>query len=268
MSDHFPPQGDPPGKIRPEYSREGPALSDPGQRRIQVKLPTAKPLVTYILLGFTIFVYLLQMGSELMVGVDIPAYFGAKVNELIAMGQLWRLVTPMFLHGSILHIGFNMYALYIFGPRLERHFGHWRFLTLYLLSGVAGNVISMMFTSAPSLGSSTAIFGLLGAQGVFLYQNREIFGGIGRQALNSIIGVALVNLFIGLSPGIDNWGHIGGLLGGILFSWAGGPLLAVEGLFPNLTMVDKRSSGDVIRAGVIVGTFFAILTAGALILGN
>ncbi len=98
---------------------------------------------------------------------------GLKVNELIVQGQYWRLLTPMFLHGDILHLGFNMYALYIFGPSLERYFGHLRFITLFVLSGFAGNVLSFMFSAAPSLGSSTAIFGLLGAEGVFLYRNRQ-----------------------------------------------------------------------------------------------
>jgi rhomboid protease GluP len=235
-------------------------------QQVAVRVPTVKPYVTYVLMGLTILVYLLQVWTEFQMGIDYPAVYGAKVNELIAGGQFWRLITPVLLHGSILHIGFNMYALYLFGPRLERHFGHWRFLTLYLLSGFAGNVISMMFTDAISLGSSTAIFGLLGAQGVFIYQNQKVFGGTARRALNSIISVAVVNLVIGLSPGIDNWGHIGGLVGGTLFAWMGGPLLAVEGIYPALSLVDERDPGDVMRAVLIVGVFFGILTVGALVL--
>jgi rhomboid protease GluP len=109
-------------------------------------------------------------------GFDVPAALGMKVNELIIHGQIWRLITPVLLHGSILHLGFNMYALYILGPGLERFYGHWRFLTLYLLAGFAGNVMSFIFSPNPSLGASTAIFGLLGAQGVFLYHNRGIYG--------------------------------------------------------------------------------------------
>jgi rhomboid protease GluP len=201
------------------------------------------------------------MASQTMLGGDLVASLGLKDNQLIAQGQFWRLFTPMLLHGSILHIGFNMYALYIFGPGLERYFGHGRFLTLYVLSGFAGNVASFMFSSAPSLGSSTAIFGLLGAEGVFLYRNREVLGGIARRALNNIILIAAINLFIGLSPGIDNWGHLGGLIGGTLFAWFGGPILSVEGVFPSLSVVDKRETRDVVLSALMVSMAFVFLTA-------
>jgi len=73
--------------------------------------------------------------------------------------------------------------------------------------------------------------------------------------------VGLVNLIIGLSPGIDNWGHIGGLLGGIAFTWFGGPLLRVQGVVPALSLVDEREPSDVYRAGIMVGAFFFTLAA-------
>ncbi|MEW6406607.1 MAG: rhomboid family intramembrane serine protease [Chloroflexota bacterium] len=223
--------------------------------------------MTYTLLGLSILVYLLQIGTESLLGDDLPAYWGLKVNELIAAGQLWRLITPVLLHGSIIHIGFNMYALYLFGPRLEGNFGHWRFFALYSISGFAGNVFSMMFTQAASLGSSTAIFGLLGAQGIFIYQNRQFFGKpITRAALSRIIQVAAINLLIGLSPGIDNWGHVGGLIGGTMFTWFGGPLLGVSGIYPYQTVSDQRENRQILQAIAISGGFFVLLAAGALYL--
>lgn len=206
--------------------------------------------------------FLLQLGSQyLFQGIDYPAFLGAKINEYVLSGQLWRLITPILLHGSILHIGFNMYALYIFGPGLEHHFGHTRFLVLYLLSGFAGNVFSFLFSPAASLGSSTAIFGLLGAEGVFLYRNRKLFGDRAQRALVQIIMVAGFNLFIGLSPGIDNWGHVGGLIGGTVFAWMGGPLLELEGIYPRFRLVDQKDPGDYLRAGLAVGLLFALLAA-------
>lgn len=227
------------------------------------------PYVTYTILGLTILVYLLQMGSEALLGFDLPASLGVKENQRIAMGQFWRLITPILLHGSILHIGFNMYALYIFGPSMERYFRRGRFLGLYLLSGFAGNVFSMMFTPAPSLGSSTAIFGLIGAHGIFIYQNRSVFGEtFTRRALTRIIQVAAINLLIGLSPGIDNWGHIGGLFGGVIFTWLGGPLLATSATPLGLRLTDKRTTGEVIQAIAITAGFFVFLTIGALLLKN
>ena len=123
-----------------------------------------------------------------------------------------------------------------------------------------------MFSTAPSLGSSTAIFGLLGAQGVFLYQNQQVLGAVARRALNSIVMIAAVNLVIGLSPQIDNWGHIGGLVGGALFAWAGGPLLRVEGIFPAVSVRDTRDGGDALRAAFFVGVVFAVLAGVTLFL--
>jgi rhomboid protease GluP len=170
------------------------------------------------------------------------------------------------LHGSIIHIGFNMYALFYIGPTLERFYGRWRYLGLFILSGFGGNVISFMFSPNPSLGSSTAIFGLLGAQGVLLYQNREIFGSIARRALSQVILIAVVNLVIGLTPGIDNWGHIGGLIGGTLFAWFGGPLLQKQGLFLPYTLRDARGNREAVLAGTGVGVLFFFLTIAVMIM--
>ncbi len=265
MNQEFPPQQ--PSEQEPNVSRDSVPEGDRNTPNIQVAAPVSKPNVTYIIMGLSIFVYLLQMWFQFNEGYDLPANLGAKVNQLIAAGELWRLITPVLLHGSIVHIGFNMYALYLFGPRIESNFGHYRFLALYLISGFAGNVFSLMFTEAPSLGSSTAIFGLLGAHGVYVYQNRKFFGTqVARSSLGRIIQVAAINLLIGLSPGIDNWGHIGGLIGGTVFTWFGGPLLKVAGIHPNFIIEDSRENSDVLQAIAISGGFFVFLAAGALYL--
>jgi rhomboid protease GluP len=213
-------------------------------------------------MGITIVIFLLQLATQSSTGLsDLPATLGAKVNPLIESGQLWRLITPVFLHGSILHIAFNMYALLAIGAGLESHYGHGRFLALYLLSGFTGNVASFLFSSAPSLGASTAIFGLLGAEGVFLYQNRRLFGPTAQRALVNIVVIAVINLIIGLSPGIDNWGHIGGLIGGTLFAWFAGPVLRVEQGYPALELVDQRRSITAITVFTLVWLLFAALAA-------
>jgi len=230
------------------------------RRMFQLRARRDTPIVTYSLMGITITVFLLQQASIFLLnGTDLPAAFGMKVNELILDGQIWRLFTPIFLHGSILHLGFNMYALYIFGPGLERAYGRGRYLALYFLAGFAGNVFSFLFTDSPSLGSSTAIFGLLGAEGVYLYQNRRIYGTFGQRALINLVVIAVINLIIGLSPGIDNWGHVGGLLGGVLFAWYAGPVLRIEGIPPYHRLVDERPKRDVWRAGVSIWLLFGLL---------
>ena len=261
------PASDPKQRNGPqELNQAAASQNSTAPTRIPIKLPERRPYLTYIILGITIAVFLAQLGTEYLFNVDLPAAFGLKVNQLIAQGQLWRLFTPMLLHGSLLHIAFNMYALSRIGPRLERYYGHWRFLALYIISGFGGNVFSMMFTEAPSLGSSTAIFGLIAAQGVFFYHNRELFGPTFKQALNSIISIAVINLVIGLSPGIDNWGHVGGLIGGIIFAWLGGPVLKVSGSYPDMSLADQRESREIVQAAGITALFFGILSAGALFL--
>jgi len=234
----------------------------PPGRWVTVKPPVEKPTVVYTLMGINIFVFLLQLASQwLLGGSDLPAAIGMKVNDLIIAGELWRLMTPMFLHGSILHVAFNMYALYALGPGLERHYGHWRFIGLYFVSGFAGNVISFWFSEAPSLGSSTAIFGLLGAEGVFLYQNRRIFGAMAQRALMNVVVIAAINLMIGLSPGIDNWGHIGGLIGGTLFAWFAGPVFRVENEYYAPSLVDERQNSGALLTFLAVWALFSALAA-------
>ena len=83
-----------------------------------------------------------------------------------------------------------------------------------------------------------------------------------RQALQSIVMVALVNLLIGLNPGIDNWGHIGGLIAGLIFTWLGGPVLAPNGVYPYARLEDQRELNDILLAIAVTGGFFAILAGG------
>jgi rhomboid protease GluP len=215
------------------------------------------PVVTYVLLGITVSVFLLQLATEFIFGQDLAAAMGLKVNELIISGEFWRLFTPMFLHGSILHIGFNMYALVALGPSLESYYGHGRFLALYLLSGFAGNVISFLFSANPSLGASTAIFGLIGAEAIFLYRNRSILGAMAQRALGNVIFILVINMVMGLTPGIDFWGHMGGLLGGSFFAWFAGPIFRVEGGYLEPRLVDERDQSSALIFGVLDFAIFS-----------
>jgi rhomboid protease GluP len=188
------------------------------------------------------------------------------MNSLIRAGQIWRFFTPVLLHASPPHILFNMYALASFGSSLERQFGHGRFLALYILSGFAGNVLSFFFANdySYSVGASTSVFGLVAAEGVFLYENRRLFGSQFSRAIGNIIFVVVINLALGgLADGVDNWGHIGGLLGGLIFTWFAGPLLEVEGPEPELRLVDRREWRDVVTgAGTVMVIFGALAVWG------
>jgi rhomboid protease GluP len=223
-------------------------------------------MATYAILGFTVLIYLLQMASKAMLnGDDLPLMLGARVTELILEGQWWRFITPVFLHGSVTHIFFNMYALLSLGSLLERHFGHGRFVLLYFLGAFAGNVFSFLLTDGYSVGASTAVFGLVAAEVIFFYQNRKLFGSQAKQAIGNAVFIIGVNLFIGLAPGIDNWGHVGGLLGGAMFAWFAGPRWQVIGLFPNFHLQDLRESREVLSgAGAALLIFGALAVWGLL----
>ena len=185
--------------------------------------------VSYYIIAITVAFFLLQQLSKMLFGYDYPLLFGAKINEFILKGEIWRLITPLLLHGSILHIAFNMYALYMVGPGLERRYGPISFITLYLIGGLWGNTASFLFSANPSLGASTAIFGLIAAQGVYIYKNRLLLGQAAQPLLVNIIVVIVINLLFGLSSsGIDNWGHLGGLLGGLFYAWFAGPTYGID----------------------------------------
>ncbi len=232
----------------------------PGYGGPPIVRPVFRPYVTYTLMGICVVVFLLQLATNGNPAFDVTQMLD-KDNGLILQGQVWRFITPIFLHGSIPHIFLNMYALFFIGPTVERFYGRARYLFLFFLSGFAGNVMSFIFTATSSLGASTSIFGLLGAEGVLIYHNREIFGSIARRALSQVVLIAVLNLIIGLTPnsGIDNWGHIGGFIGGTLFAWFGGPLLQHQGSLPSYAVSDTRSVREVRLAGIAVGALFVFL---------
>ena len=188
-----------------------------------LEMDSRPPYVTYVLLGLIIAAYLIMSISGLIYSLDINQQlliFGAKVNILVAYGQYWRLLTAMFLHIGIVHLLFNSYALYIYGPIVERLFGKTKFLLVYLLSGLMGSLLSYVFSPNPAAGASGAIFGLLGSLLYFRQRRKDIFKRVFGTGLMMIIGI---NLFYGfVQPGIDNWGHIGGLMGGFLIGNAVG----------------------------------------------
>lgn len=233
----------------------------PPPRTIEVRVPGVKPTATYVIIALSVLIYIAQYISEIAFGGDIPAALGMKINEYIIAGQYWRLFTPMLLHGSIMHIGFNMYALYAIGRGLEMHYGHLRYLMLYVIGGFAGNVVSFLLSPNPSLGASTAIFGLLGAEAIFVYKNREIYGANARSILLNILVLMAINLALGLSPGIDNWGHMGGLIGGLVFAWFAGPVWKMRIGLGGYKIEDERS----MRTAWIVALLEAAVLAGLVL---
>lgn len=155
---------------------------------------------------------------------------GAKLNSAIVTGQYYRLISSMFLHASTTHLLINSFSLRSTGPSVESWFGKRRFAALYLISGVCGNFLSLICTPMPAVGASGAIFGLVGASSVLLARHRKILGPRARRSLQSLVYIVIINFGMGLTPGsrIDNFGHLGGFLGGIAYTYLFGPRLVVR----------------------------------------
>lgn len=186
------------------------------EKKLEKIFSPKKPVVTYILivLNLMVFLYGVLHGNDELINM-----FGNNY-ELVQNGEFYRLFTCMFVHADILHILFNMIALYSIGPVVERYYGKSKFLLIYLVSGLLGSIFSGVFMTADSIsiGASGAIFGLLGSICYFTYYYRATLQGILR---GSIMPVIIINLVIGfLSSSIDLSAHIGGLIGGILISMA------------------------------------------------
>lgn len=221
------PPGAPPG---PLY---GEARPIPPPRARPRGLPWARPRAVWAILAAIVAMYVLSVllsGSMFQPDLRALLLLGAKENTLIAQGQYWRLITATFLHANLIHIFFNGYALFALGPESERIYGTGRFLALYFLAGLGGSVASYLFSPAPSVGASGAIFGLIGGLGVFFFLSRRALGDFARSQVQSMVAIAMINLIIGFASAgvIDNWGHMGGLVAGVAAGAALAPRLTID----------------------------------------
>ena len=177
-------------------------------------------MLTNILIAVNLLVFLISAWiSKNIFNIDIYTLIimGAKVNSLIDKGQVWRLITCAFLHGGLIHIFFNMYALKILGPEIEYVYGKIKYLVIYLLSAIAASIFSYIFgPQSVSVGASGAIFGLFGAMLIFGIKHRK---QMGKAYMMNILQVIFVNVIIGISSSnIDNAAHFGGLIVGALIA--------------------------------------------------
>ena len=167
---------------------------------------TSRSTVTITLIAIDAVIF----GLQFLVGIDAVAADWGLWPAAVAVNDEWyRLLTSAFLHGSLLHLGFNMYVLYVLGPPLERLLGHARFLVLYLIAGLGGAVASFAFSgiNSVSVGASGAIFGLMGA---LVVAGRHL-----RTDITQVLVLIGINIVIGfIAPGIDWRAHLGGLLTG------------------------------------------------------
>lgn len=262
-----------PQQFPPQRSDTPPSAPEESPAEPQFYIRRTPPTYSRILIGVNLIAFVLTIiYGYLVYGVwngpeDIRVLIGmgAKFNPLIMEGQYWRLLTAMFLHIGVFHLLVNLYALYALGPMVEGYFGHLRFLAIYFVGGLCGSLASYAFSPAVSAGASGAIFGLAGAITVYFLKYRDNFGRQGRAILQNMLVVIGINLVFGMTvPGIDNWGHIGGLVGGALVAWGVSPRYKapdVIRLGPQELETEVRTSNELlwvvlIAMLVVAGTLF------------
>lgn len=162
---------------------------------------------TTVIVALTVLVWLAQLATG---GVNGPVTNALLFNPGLVAAEPWRLVTTMLVHGGILHIGFNMWAVWVFGRILEQMLGSWRFVALYVISGIVGSMaVTLIAPQTSVIGASGAIFGLFAC--FFVLQH-----SLGGNAVQILVVIAL-NLVIGfIVPGIAWQAHVGGIVGGFV----------------------------------------------------
>lgn len=184
-----------------------------------------KILITYILMGINIGMFFLTYLIYFITKGNVDLYNLLSVNaSAVKSGEIYRLLTGTFMHAGPLylpiHLFFNMYALYIIGTQVENFIGRYRYLIIYLGSAIMGSLLSCVILHGDSIGTSGAIFGLMGSLVYFGYHYRVYFGNILK---TQIIPLIIFNLLLGFYlSGVDNFAHIGGLIGGVLLTMAVG----------------------------------------------
>ena len=199
----------------PEHATVGPGAKPSAKRQVQMARHRAGSLAapaTLVLVGINLLVYLITVFQG--AGISSPGgrlfIDGGLFGPAVADGDWYRLVTAMFLHASILHIAFNMFALYWLGTVVEEAIGTVRFLLVYFVSGLAGSAGALVLSPDQfTVGASGAIWGIMGALLVLEYMTTGSFAG-------QAAGLILIDLVITFSiPNISVGGHLGGLVGGI-----------------------------------------------------
>lgn len=187
-------------------------------KKVEKVFKSKFPVITYALIVINVIMFAVPLlYGQLEAMVETLCTHGPSIRA----GQYYRLISGMFMHGSLFHIIFNCYALYVLGTQLESFMGKIKYIIIYFFSGLMGALFSIIFNgNVASIGASGAIFGLMGSLLYFGYHYRVYLGNVIK---SQILPLIVANLLFGLlMPGIDNAAHIGGLIGGALVTVAVG----------------------------------------------
>lgn len=216
-----------------------------------------KPIVvTYVLIAISVLAYLLTVFFSFSNSFDILTKFAINPYYIIIKNEWYRLITGTFLHSNIIHLGFNMYALYNIGSEIEQFLGRKKYLLIYLISSIFGSLFSVLITKSWSVGASGAIFGLLGSIVYFGYHYRLFLGNVLK---SQIIPIILINFAIGfIIPGIDIAAHFGGFIAGAFATMA----LGIRGK----TTKKEQINGLICLTILLIFLIYLILTKTSVII--
>ena len=173
-----------------------------------------QPLTLGIVIFLTV-VFGLELSSGALSSEEAIVAAGALKRQNVLAGEIWRLVSAVFLHGSFDHIIGNCLVLYVLGMAVEHAYGRLKLIAIFLVSGLAGSLLSFSLSEGPSVGASGAIFGLIGCLTAFFYRFRDkVYFHEKRLGSVLLFWVAYSIITGFLTPLVDNWAHIGGLIGG------------------------------------------------------
>ena len=175
-------------------------------------------MATYILIGINVLVwgaFNIYAFIHGVPAVNIEAQMGGQIDYLVFQGEIWRVITAMFLHVDIKHLAMNMYALFIMGQLVERTYGKFKYLSIYFLAGIMGNIVTFAFQSGSSMGASGAIFGLVGASVIIAFSTT---GDYRKRLLFNAGFVIVASAGMGFAVNINQFAHFGGLIGGLLMT--------------------------------------------------
>lgn len=202
--------------ITPDLLAESPRMTRQSDRRIEFERKMSYcPRLILMLLGANVFIFIWQVMTGALSSSAAIIEAGALERAHLLQGEVWRLLSATFLHGSFDHLLGNCLVLYILGIACEHALGSRQVLVVYLISALSGSLLSVALQSGPSVGASGAIFGLMGSAIVFLYRYQKFFV-IRDQRLGFVLIMwglyAIASGF--LTPYVDNFAHIGGFVGG------------------------------------------------------
>lgn len=173
---------------------------------------------TIILINCIVYYYVWSHGG---INEENLLHFGANFRPLVLGGEWWRLFTCIFLHASLIHIGANMYSMWVLGRMMENLAGVWATFTVYMLTGVFASLVSVLYHTQPviGIGASGAIFGLFGAFAALVFRKKVMTVGGQVMGMKSLLPPLMINFAISMMPEIDLSAHLGGFVGGFILGF-------------------------------------------------